>query len=87
MVERITDYATRGGMTLQDAVRELVELGLQMEPTDALVLNARHRAYDDARRWAQTAFAAKLKELSLDAEEALGISIYGSITPKEHPLP
>lgn len=78
--DKVLAYAERGGMSVQDALRELAELGLQMEPTDVLIIGARQRAYDDARRWAQTMMAAKLKELAYEAEASLGLSIF---SPKE----
>lgn len=74
--ERIAAYADAGGMSDQDAVRELVEMGISVSPSDAAVLAARQRAYDDARRFVTTLLMAKLKELSRDVEGQLGLTIW-----------
>lgn len=83
LLARVMDYAAQGGMSAQDAVRELVELGLSQGTMEDVVLqNARQRAYDDTRRFVHNAFSEKLTELSRDMEKQLGIEIWGSKTPR-----
>lgn len=81
-LEELTAYAERGGMTLQDAIRELVGVGLSVVPQDTVLLNARQRAYDDTRRYVHAKFAEALTQLSKDMEQTLGLQIWGSTKPK-----
>jgi hypothetical protein len=81
-LEELTAYAERGGMTLQDAIRELVSLGLSVAPQDTITQNARQRAYDDTRRYVHAKFAESLTNLSRDMEKTIGLEIWGATTPK-----
>ncbi len=83
LLVRVQAYADAGGMSLQDAVRELTELGLSMASVEDTVLqNARQRAYDDMRRWVMQKFAEKITELSKEVEAAAGLEIWGEKKPR-----
>jgi hypothetical protein len=69
-------YADRGGMDVNDAVRELVDIGLSTSPKEAIILAARQRAFDETRRWAMTQVAEKLNKIGRDAEQSLGLHIF-----------
>lgn len=85
LLEQVQEYADRGGMSLQDAVRELVRLGLSLtDPTDVVLSNARQRSYDDMRRWVMKRFAEKMTEFSREVEAAAGIEIWGEKNPPRH---
>lgn len=82
LLEKVQAYAQQGGMSLQDAMRELAELGLSVAPADTVTLNARQRAYDDTRRFVGGIFAQKMTEFALDVEKTLGLEIFGSKPPR-----
>lgn len=83
LLEQVMAYADRGGMSAQDAVRELVRIGLGMDdPTNVVLSNARQRAYDDMRRWVMKRFAEHLAEFSREVERAAGIEIWGTKAPR-----
>lgn len=85
LLEQVAAYADRGGMSLQDAVRELVRIGLSMtDPGDAVIASARQRAYDDARRWVMKGFAEKLTEFSREVERATGVEQWSASKPPRH---
>lgn len=81
-LEDVQTHADRGGMSLQDAVRELVALGLSVAPHDTLIQNARQRAYDDTRRYTMRLMSEKMTELSRDVEKTLGLEIWGQQPPR-----
>ncbi len=81
-LEELTAYAERGGMTLQDAIRELVHIALSVSPTDAVIAATRQRAYDDTRRYTMQKFSEAVTQVSRDMEKTIGLEIWGSKTPK-----
>lgn len=82
LLEQVTQYADRGGMSIQDALRELALLGLSVDPSDTVVQNARQRAYDDTRRYVMHLVSEKMTELSRDVEKTLGLKIWGKEPPR-----
>ncbi len=76
LYEQIASYADAAGMSDQDAVRELVEVGLSMAPRDTVVQAARQRAYDDSRRFVMSLFMGKVREVSRECEVQLGLNIW-----------
>lgn len=82
LLEQVTAHANQGGMSLQDATRELVLLGLSVAPQDTVIQNAKQRAYDDTRRYVASKYAELVTLLSKDLEKTLGLQIWGSTPPK-----
>lgn len=70
---RVSAYAAaHQDMGYNEAVRELVTMGLSVSPVDDLLMASKQRAFDQVRRWAMTELGKKIEELAVTAREQIG---------------
>lgn len=71
--QRVLQYAVaHERMTPQDAIRELISMGLSVSPTDDATMVSKQRAYNDMRSWGFKQFAEKLEEIAVAARAHVG---------------
>lgn len=73
--ERVQQYSHAHEMTQNDALRELVTLGLSASPTDELSRLASVRAHREVKVWALTKSSAFFRDLAAEVDRMIGAGV------------
>lgn len=73
LLAQLKEYAeTHDDMSIQEAGRYAMQMGLSVAPKEDVIIFAQQRAFDKSRRYFISAMASKTAELADEARELIG---------------